>query len=379
MSNTVKRLEVTYSPVNESNTFTNGDIIYGQVTLEVAKECKIESLSIKFKGKADVLWSERHGKTTVVYHSKDKYFSVKQYFIRNKNYEGDEERTLITNQTGETYSNVVAPGVHVYPFSFQFPVQNIPSTFKGSVGKIIYLLEASLSRSMRISKKESVKVTFVARPDLNIVPELMAPQHESKDKKMKVFTSGTVAMDVDIEKTGFFQGEGLKVLASIQNNSSREIKPKYCIYRKHSFFAQGKRRVNTEDLLKEVGDPIPPSSKENVTRVITIPRDVEPSIHNCSIIKVEHRLRVYLDVKYASDPEIKFPIVILLAPEVPAMAPPPAAASGYGFEPFGNPHPPAWGMAPPQPPTAAQASDLPPPYAAYEMYPSLNNFGQKHQ
>lgn len=33
------------------------------------------------------------------------------------------------------------------------------------------------------------------------------PQHESKDKKMKFFTSGTVAMDVNLEKTGFFQGE----------------------------------------------------------------------------------------------------------------------------------------------------------------------------
>lgn len=87
-------------------------------------------------------------------------------------------------------------------------------------------------------------------------------------------------------------GEGLKIVAFIQNNSSREIKPKYCIYRKHSFFANGKRRLDTKDLLKEVGDPIPPSSKENVTRVITIPLDIEPSIHNCNIIKVEHRLRV---------------------------------------------------------------------------------------
>lgn len=33
------------------------------------------------------------------------------------------------------------------------------------------------------------------------------PQHESKDKKMKVFNSGTVAMDVNLEKTGFFQGK----------------------------------------------------------------------------------------------------------------------------------------------------------------------------
>lgn len=87
-------------------------------------------------------------------------------------------------------------------------------------------------------------------------------------------------------------GEGLRVLACIQNNSSREIKPKYCVYRKHSFFANGKRRVSTKDLLKEVGDPIPPSANEKVTKVITIPHDMEPSISNCEIIKAEYRLRV---------------------------------------------------------------------------------------
>lgn len=143
------------------------------------------------------------------------------------------------------------------------------------------------------------------------------PQHESKDKKLKLFNSGTVAMDVNLEKTGFFQGEsplslhyiilipgvvltflvcfageGLKVLASIENNSSREIKPKYCVYRKHSFFARGKRRLSTKDLFKEVGEPIPPSAKENVIKVLPIPIDVEPSILNCSNIKVEYRLRV---------------------------------------------------------------------------------------
>lgn len=89
-----------------------------------------------------------------------------------------------------------------------------------------------------------------------------------------------------------FVGEGVKVVASIQNKSSREIKPKYCIYRKHSFFAMGRRRVNTKDLLKEVGEPIPPSTNQTVTRVINIPFDGEASILNCSIIKAEYRMRV---------------------------------------------------------------------------------------
>ncbi|XP_035514304.1 arrestin domain-containing protein 3-like [Morone saxatilis] len=376
MSSTVKSLKVTYNPINEKNTFTNGDWVSGQVALEVAKDCQINSLLIKFKGKAEVMWTERHGQTTVVYHSKEKYFSNKHYFIRDKDAKGDDNQTLLTSQNGETYSSVVAPGCHVYPFTFQIPFQSFPSSFTGCVGKIVYSLEARLSRSMRIDKKDSTKINFVTKEDLSRDTWLMTPQHESKDKKMKVFTSGTVAMDVNLEKTGFFQGEDIKILACIENNSSREIKPKYCVYRKHSFFARGKRRVNTKDLLKEVGEPIPPSANEKVTRVITIPHDMEPSILNCNIIKAEYRLRVYLDVKYASDPEIKFPIVILPATQVPGMAPPPAA-SDFGFEPFGNTDPPAWSV-PPQPPTAPQPLDAPPPYGAYGMYPPLTDFGNKY-
>lgn len=44
---------------------------------------------------------------------------------------------------------------------------------------------------------------------LVILGIIQAPQHESKDKKIKGFTSGTIAMDVNLEKSGFFQGERL--------------------------------------------------------------------------------------------------------------------------------------------------------------------------
>uniref|UniRef100_A0A3B3USL3 Arrestin domain-containing protein 3-like n=1 Tax=Poecilia latipinna TaxID=48699 RepID=A0A3B3USL3_9TELE len=375
MSSTIKKVEITYNSINASNTFTNGDIVSGQVSVEAAKDCQISSFYIKFKGKADVFWTETYGQNTYSYHAKDKYFSVRQYFIRDPNSKGK------AYFSGFHYSNVVPPGIHVYPFSFQFPLQNIPSTFKGADGKIVYLLEAVLSRSMKMDSKESTMINFVAKGDLNPVPGLMEPQHETMDKKMKLFTSGTVAMDVNLEKSGFFQGEGLKVKAFIKNDSSREIKPKYCIYRKHSFFARGRRRVHTKDLIKEVGRPIPPKASENVTQVIAIPQDVEPSILNCSIIKVEHRLRVYLNVKYASDPEIKFDIIILPAHQVPAVATAPTAASDFGIGPFGsygNPNPPVWGFGPQQPPPAYQPAGPPPPYGAHGMYPPLNEFDHKY-
>ncbi|XP_061672455.1 arrestin domain-containing protein 3-like [Syngnathoides biaculeatus] len=369
MPNTVKSLKVTYSDVSEKGTFTSGDAVTGQVVLEVAKECKAEALYVKFKGKAEVDWTERHGQTTVTYHSKDKYFSIKHYFIQDGN-GARSGQSLLMNQNGKKYSNLLAPGSHVFPFSFQFPLQEMPSSFTGSAGKIVYLLETKLTRSMRIRTKDTIKIPFVTRATPNVLAELTTPQHDSKDKKMHLFNSGTVAMDVTIEKSAFFQGEGMKVLASIQNNSNRAIKPKYCIYRKHSFFAKGKRRLDTKDLWKEVGEPIPPSTNVPVQRVIEIPPDLEPSILNCKILKAEYRLRFYLDVKFASDPEIKFPITILPAA---AAANLPSAPAAFQFGSFGYQNPPVPGaFSPPQP-----FNPPPPPYEAYGMYPTVMDFGGK--
>lgn len=81
MSNNVKSFSVGYNPINESNIFTSGDCITGQITFELAKDCKIDALCVKLKGKAEVTWSENNGKSTRTYHSKEKYFSLKQVII----------------------------------------------------------------------------------------------------------------------------------------------------------------------------------------------------------------------------------------------------------------------------------------------------------
>uniref|UniRef100_A0A4W6G826 Arrestin C-terminal-like domain-containing protein n=1 Tax=Lates calcarifer TaxID=8187 RepID=A0A4W6G826_LATCA len=244
--------------------FSSGDYISGRVTLELVNDCKIDSLCVKLKGKAEVKWTEHYGKT------------VPHYV------------TLLFCFSG---NNTVGPGCHVYPFTFQIPDQELPSSFKGSNGKILYTLEANLSRSMRLDCKAKAEFTVVHKANLKSDPLLMTPQHSFTDKKMKLFTSGTVGMDVNIERTGFHQGEGIKVVASIQNKSSRDIKPKYCLYRKYSYFAKGKRKVETKDILKEVGEVIPPSADQTVTRIITIPSTTCVSILNCNIIKAEYRLR----------------------------------------------------------------------------------------
>ena len=81
MANNVKSFSVEYNPINESNVFTSGDYITGQIKLELTKESRIESFLVKLKGKAKVKWIENYGQIIVVYQKKEKYFSIKQFII----------------------------------------------------------------------------------------------------------------------------------------------------------------------------------------------------------------------------------------------------------------------------------------------------------
>ncbi|KAM3611740.1 uncharacterized protein V6R79_023377 [Siganus canaliculatus] len=362
---------VTYRSINERNIFSNGDIVKGKVTLEVRKSCRIKSLSITFKAESKVEWSGASGDFGFVSIGKETYFKMEHFFIGGKNLEGDDSKTLLTHQSGETYSSVVAPGCHVYPFKVQIPFRDLPASYHSTVGQIQYKLEAKLSRSMKMDKKHETEITFVPRQDLTNNLVVMKPLRMTVDQKMNLFNSGKISMDVKLEKSGFVQGEKLKLVAHIVNNSSCAIKPKYRLIRKQTYIAKYREKVEKENVIKEVGEPILRSASQNVTKVITIPRDADISILNCPNIRVEYKLRVYLDVKFAADLEIMFPVIILPTPPVPAVASPPGV-SDFGFGAFGRTSPPTRGLVPSSP----QLDDLPPPYESHQFYPSLTDSGK---
>ncbi|XP_019722564.1 arrestin domain-containing protein 3-like [Hippocampus comes] len=345
---TIKNFQIEYDSINSQNIFTNGDTINGRIVVEVSKETSVQSLTFIGKGSAKVCWHEYYGQHSSGYYwSDEKYYEIKQRILR-------------------AGTDFIPKGRHVFPFSFKVPNRKMPSSFKSSVGKIVHKLKAELKQSMKLTKKAKAHFTFVSKADMTI-PGLMEPQHDCTDKKITVFGSGIIAMDVHTQRMGYHPGEDLQVKVEIHNLSSRDVKPKFVLYEKQSFFAQGNRNVCTQNVLKETLESIAPHSKRRVKKVITIPRSLPPSILNSSIIQLEYRLKIFLGVKYAINPEIKLPIVVLPAFEVPAGQQPPDPAAAYGFEQFGRSRKQSWSKA-------SQSSDLPPPYGAHAEYPTLSDY-----
>ncbi|XP_030620568.1 arrestin domain-containing protein 3-like [Chanos chanos] len=188
------------------------------------------------------------------------------------------------------------------------------------------------------------------------------PLFGETNKKMKLFTSGNASMKVNIERRGFMQGEMMMVTATVENSSSRPLTLKYSLQQKQKFIASGSKCKSVCIIFKEVGDEIPSGQKQTVSRELRLPAEIEPSLLYCNIIKREYTLKVYLDVPYASDPEVILPLVIL--PRAQPSGPLSTSSGG----PFGNPAQPGWNGPPTHnaagPYPGASASGVYPPPTA---------------
>uniref|UniRef100_A0A671PR30 Arrestin C-terminal-like domain-containing protein n=1 Tax=Sinocyclocheilus anshuiensis TaxID=1608454 RepID=A0A671PR30_9TELE len=304
MSKSIKKLSLHYDPINESNTFT------------ITKEIKVDSLFVKLTGDANASWTTN--KTT--YNDHERYFKLKQYLIQDSAKKGQcEKNTTLVNR--ETYGPVIRPGSHVFPFTFQLPQQNMPPSFKGFHVWVKYVLMIKLSRPWKSTSATHTELNFFTRFRMFFfLFFFIQPQSGTQDKKMKLFGSGKMSLAVTAEKTGYMQGETIRVFVDIDNSSSHDVKLKYSLKQQQTFITEKTTKNKLKDkkyIVKETRDRIPSGEKSkfivDMPYLCTclLPHDLTVTIENCRILKVQYELKVSLDVSFASDPAVRFPVVIL--------------------------------------------------------------------
>ncbi|KAM4616818.1 uncharacterized protein ACJ7VT_009617 [Polymixia lowei] len=232
----------------------------------------------------------------------------------------------------------------------------MPSSFKGSHGKIVYMLEAKLSRSWRMDSKVQEKFNFVSKSILNI-GQLMAPQVGAVEKELGLFSKKRVQMDVTIDRRAYAPGEKVSIIGNVKNSSSKKMKPKFTLEKKVEYRAGRATNSSNKVICKMVGLDITPKTEKTISCSMEIPADQAQTILNCDIISVEYFLKVYLDISFAFDPEVKFPLVIVPA-GFTSILQPGGAVDPYPAGAFGGP----------------SNSDFPPPAASMESSPHLSTY-----
>ncbi|XP_038560574.1 arrestin domain-containing protein 3-like [Micropterus salmoides] len=324
----IKDFSLTYEALNEEDTFSDGDTVTGTVAFALTKETKVKSLFVKVKGDANVHWTEGSGDDERSYSAHRRYFKLKEYLVAEKD-----------------KGAVLSQGFHCYKFRFNIPQGDMPSSFKGFHGKIVYTLEAKMVRSWRRTSGVQKELNFVTK-SFPHPGQAMCPQSGSVDKEMGVFSKGQVQMSATVNRKVCTPGDTLSVVAKICNSSSKEMRPKFSLQQKTVYRASGSTNTSDKSLIKIVGDTIKLNSEETVSCQVKIPADVIYTLNNCEILSVDYYLKVYLDIKFAIDPKVVFPLVI--APSSfatlhpgEAVGPYPAGAPSYSDFP-----PPAFPVGP---------------------------------
>ncbi|KAM6943987.1 arrestin domain-containing protein 3-like [Lycodopsis pacificus] len=289
----IKDLNLVYEALNKEDTFSQGDTIAGTLTFTLTKETKVKVLTVKAKGDARVHWTHGTGDNRKSYNAHRRYLKLKEHVVAE-------------NEKG----TVLPKGDHHFKFRFTIPQGDMPSSFKGLHGKIVYMLEAKVSRSWRMPSTVQKELKFVSK-SFSHRGQVMCPQSGSVDKKMSTFSKGEVQMSATINTNVCSPGDNVAVVAKIHNSSSKQMKPKYSLQQKIVYRANAATNISDQSLCKMVGEIIAPNSEESVSCQLTVPADVIPTLHDCEILTVEYYFKVYLDISFAIDPEVVFPLVIV--------------------------------------------------------------------
>uniref|UniRef100_A0A3B5JZ55 Arrestin domain-containing protein 3-like n=2 Tax=Takifugu rubripes TaxID=31033 RepID=A0A3B5JZ55_TAKRU len=303
MKMTVKRFSLEYDAVNGKNVFTNGDTVNGRIILQFSKDSKVRALVLFATGGARVEWHVDEEAFCL----NEKYYNIKHYILQ---------------ESREDVPVVIGKGRHVFPFSFKFPDRTISTSFKFEHGRALHELRVQLKQPKTRSRWITTVINFVSKPNVNI-PRLMEPQDVSQVKTFR-FGSGSVRMNVYLEHKAYKQGEALRVTLRVNNLSSRILRPRFVLCSKLVVYAQ----INEpHKILTERSSVVKPYRMETVTKVFSIPDNLTPSNLNCSLVKLEYWMKVYLDTPFAKSPTVKLPIVLLPSFDVPTTERSPASAA----------------------------------------------------
>ncbi|NXW38829.1 ARRD3 protein, partial [Phaetusa simplex] len=265
----VKSLTISFDCLNDSNipVYSSGDTVSGKVSLDVTGEIRVKSLKIHARGHAKVRWTEsRNAGSNTAY--TQNYTEEVEYF--------NHKDVLLGHERGKL-------------FAYSFTV------------------------CRHFSGKRHISASSWFIPfSCNVLLFLQSPQAGTKEKTLCCWfcTSGPISLSAKIERKGYTPGESIQIFAEIENCSSRVVVPKAAIYQTQAFYAKGKMKEVKQLVANLRGESLSSGKTETWNgKQLKIP-PVSPSILDCSIIRVEYSLMVYVDIPGAMDLFLNLPLVI---------------------------------------------------------------------
>ncbi|XP_077977017.1 arrestin domain-containing protein 3-like [Glandiceps talaboti] len=276
---------------NNRDVYNAGDVVLGQVKIELEDPLLCRGVRLHFVGKSHVEWDEGV--------DEDKKYRAESLYFEDKSTLWGKERT---NSEGEDPE--LTAGEHAFPFKVQLPSEGLPCSFEGSpYGYIRYYIKAYIDIPWKFdpATKRAFTVSGIPR-DLNDLPDIHNPVHGHDDKTVCCLccATGPISLDACTDKKGYIPGESIGVTLSIENVTEREIKTKSALMQEVSFtgytIGEGNAKTMTKLItVTEVRHGCPEAEDATMNwskQLLLIPPIPATGLEGCPFIDIKYYVEV---------------------------------------------------------------------------------------
>nr|XP_039254095.1 arrestin domain-containing protein 17-like isoform X2 [Styela clava] len=284
---------------DEKTVYFPGNMISGQLVIELDNPMKMEAIAIKFIGQAYVHWTGQQS-------------SGGPSAIENLFYHEDIVPGKYDNQTS------LAKGHHVFSFQYKLP-EPLPSSYEDLIGYIRYFVKATIVKPGKFEQNTVRAFTILDSLDLNAIPDAMKPcgGQESKQLCYLCCKSGPIEMEFHTDRSGYVPGEYILLNGTITNSrlefSNTKVEGSSVqLIKRVTYHAMYNSKIVILEVARINGPPVPKHGSITWTNErLRIPPLPPSEINHCKIIDIVYFVQFQAHLRsFATDPRINCRITI---------------------------------------------------------------------
>ncbi|XP_030374867.1 arrestin domain-containing protein 3 [Scaptodrosophila lebanonensis] len=281
-----ERLRITLH--NPDHIYFAGDIIRGEIWLNVIKRTKIRAVKIQVTGKGKCKWLEILRKN-----SNNNEYSRSLFYTSKEIYEHSETTLPQFEPRGIELSS----GEHTFEFSVALG-RTLPSSFKGSHGSIKYKMRVLIQRPWTFDERHTIPFTVVKNMPLPASYRTNpSPLEKQITKTISLFGTRPITMVALLPEDFAVRGEPLRICVTIMNNSTTNVeKLRFIVLQYVTYYSHVPLRVQKVECIaltsKETGS-VHKKSERSFAHELLMPEAAQPSDEEMSgVITISYELRV---------------------------------------------------------------------------------------
>nr|XP_033323413.1 arrestin domain-containing protein 17-like isoform X2 [Megalopta genalis] len=278
--------------------YYSGQRVSGHVLLNVSEPVIVLGIRLKYKGEAQVYFTDRSAGIRRKFSAFENYLHVETYLAGGK-YGGPVRSGIATRSLGVGTNgfssrvdgkekSTITGGV--YPFSLTLP-ENLPCSFEGRYGRVRYSIRALLDVTT-IYRFSTNIIPFTVAPilDLNRDPLAVLPLH-IQQSKVYLGQTEPISISMSLPVHGYVPGQTIPIMIVLTNPTAIVIRKIRVVFKKAVTYHSTEKFRKHKEIVVEVEQPV---NKESHSYDITfdVPAVPPTGMIHCSIIDVLYTLKV---------------------------------------------------------------------------------------